>query len=243
MFGWFSRIVIYSIYFRHLKGRGRACVGIRDLWSRIACWLGQQLCAKVSKSWFFTLYSLDHFSTAERSLVENHCHGELFAVSCISNSSYLFCVLRIHFHKGHPDPLGWTCKSSVTVHQFTTRDITQLVQNVPHTKASVLIVDSLSFVLRHHQPVVICQRLQELKKGERLTPETLLYWRTWSHFTSWVVLLIFIPFPLATSWSCKNNCWPPAFRFAFARRCKECLPLSQCCYLCGTCKQWALWCG
>ncbi|XP_056607158.1 elongator complex protein 5 [Triplophysa dalaica] len=74
------------------------------------------------------------------------------------------CVQKIHFHKGHPDPLGWTCKSSVTVHQFTTRDITQLVQNVPHTKASVLIVDSLSFVLRHHQPVVICQRLQELKK-------------------------------------------------------------------------------
>lgn len=75
------------------------------------------------------------------------------------------CLQKIHFHKGHPDPLGWTCKSSFTVQQFTTQDITRLVQNTPHAKAAVLVVDSLSFVLRHHQPVVICQRLQELKKG------------------------------------------------------------------------------
>lgn len=75
------------------------------------------------------------------------------------------CLEKFHFHEGHPDPLGWSCRSSFTVEQFTTEDITLLVQKAQHAKASVLVVDSLSFVLRHHQPVVVCRRLQELRKG------------------------------------------------------------------------------
>ncbi|XP_051528914.1 elongator complex protein 5 [Myxocyprinus asiaticus] len=75
------------------------------------------------------------------------------------------CVHKLHCHKGFPDPLGWTCKSSFTVEKFTAQEITRLVKETQHARASVLVVDSLSLVLRHHDPVVICQRLQELKKG------------------------------------------------------------------------------
>ncbi|XP_051754483.1 elongator complex protein 5 [Ctenopharyngodon idella] len=75
------------------------------------------------------------------------------------------CVQKLHFHKGFPDPLGWMCKSSFTVDQLTSQHITKLIKDTQHAKASVLVIDSLSFVLRHHDPVVICQRLQELRKG------------------------------------------------------------------------------
>lgn len=123
----------------------------------------------------------------------------LLNVNCLLSLKDLILflsVLRIHFHKGHPDPLGWTRKSSFTVQQFTTRDITRLVQNTPHAKASVLVVDSLSFVLRHHQPVVICQRLQELKKGERITPETLSYWCVSFITAHWAVVLMLFSFSI-----------------------------------------------
>ncbi|XP_050969876.1 elongator complex protein 5 [Labeo rohita] len=75
------------------------------------------------------------------------------------------CVQKLHFHEGFPDPLGWKCTSSFTVDQFTSQHITQLIKDTQYAKASVLVVDSLSLVLRHHDPVVICQRLQELRKG------------------------------------------------------------------------------
>ncbi|XP_073693601.1 elongator complex protein 5 [Garra rufa] len=75
------------------------------------------------------------------------------------------CVQKLHFHKGFPDPLGWTSRSSFTVDQFTSQHITQLIKDTQRAKASVLVVDSLSLVLRHHDPVVICRTLQELRKG------------------------------------------------------------------------------
>uniref|UniRef100_A0A8C1F5J9 Elongator complex protein 5 n=1 Tax=Cyprinus carpio carpio TaxID=630221 RepID=A0A8C1F5J9_CYPCA len=74
-------------------------------------------------------------------------------------------VQRLHFHKGFPDPLGWTCRSSFTVERFTSQHITQLIKDTQHAQASVLVVDSLSMVLRHHDPVVFCQTLQELRNG------------------------------------------------------------------------------
>ncbi|XP_059360458.1 elongator complex protein 5 [Carassius carassius] len=75
------------------------------------------------------------------------------------------CVQRLHFHKGFPDPLGWTRRSSFTIERFTSQHITQLFKDTQRAKASVLVVDSLSMVLRHRDPVVFCQTLQELRKG------------------------------------------------------------------------------
>lgn len=74
-------------------------------------------------------------------------------------------VQKLHFHKGFPDPLGWTCRASFTVERFTSQHITQLIKDTQLAKASVLVVDSLSLVLRHHDPLVFCQTLQELRKG------------------------------------------------------------------------------
>ncbi|KAF4110575.1 elongator complex protein 5 isoform X1 [Onychostoma macrolepis] len=75
------------------------------------------------------------------------------------------CVQKLNFHKGFPDPLGWTCRSSFTVERFATQHITQLIKDTQQAKASVLVVDSLSLVLRHHDTLVFCQTLQELRKG------------------------------------------------------------------------------
>ncbi|XP_052008420.1 elongator complex protein 5-like [Xyrauchen texanus] len=75
------------------------------------------------------------------------------------------CVQKLHFHKGFPDPLGWTGKSLFTVETFTTQEIIRVVKETQDPRSSVLIIDSLSLVLRHHDPVVICKRLHELKKG------------------------------------------------------------------------------
>ncbi|XP_037400377.1 elongator complex protein 5 [Pygocentrus nattereri] len=70
-----------------------------------------------------------------------------------------------HFHNAYIDPLGWTKQSSFTVKQFTTADVTRLVREIQHAKASILVIDSLSWVIRHHNPVAVCQQLQELKRG------------------------------------------------------------------------------
>ncbi|XP_043099279.1 elongator complex protein 5 [Puntigrus tetrazona] len=75
------------------------------------------------------------------------------------------CVNKLHFHKGFPDPLGWTRRSSFADTQFTSQDITRLIEDTRRAKASVLVVDSFSFVLRHRDPLVFCQTLQELRKG------------------------------------------------------------------------------
>lgn len=77
-----------------------------------------------------------------------------------NNYKHLF-----HFHNAYADPLGWAKQSSFTVKQFNIENITQLVRETQHAKSSVLIIDSLSWVIRHHNPVAICQQLHELKKG------------------------------------------------------------------------------
>ncbi|XP_062849245.1 elongator complex protein 5 [Trichomycterus rosablanca] len=84
---------------------------------------------------------------------------ELFA-GLYSNRKHLF-----HFHNAYGDPLGWTNQSSFTVKQFCTPDITRLIHEKQHGKASVLVIDSFSWVLRHCDPAFICQELQKLKRG------------------------------------------------------------------------------
>ncbi|XP_066537203.1 elongator complex protein 5 [Hoplias malabaricus] len=75
------------------------------------------------------------------------------------------CMHLFHFHNAYEDPLGWTSQSSFTVKEFNAADITRLVCRRQHAKASVLVIDSLTWVIRHHNPVAVCQQLQELKRG------------------------------------------------------------------------------
>ncbi|XP_026871405.2 elongator complex protein 5 isoform X2 [Electrophorus electricus] len=73
-------------------------------------------------------------------------------------------VHLFHFHNAYSDPLGWTKQSSFRVKHFTTPHIIQLVNKTQNAKATILVIDSLSWVLRHHNPAVICQELQKLKR-------------------------------------------------------------------------------
>ncbi|XP_027024879.1 elongator complex protein 5 isoform X1 [Tachysurus fulvidraco] len=75
------------------------------------------------------------------------------------------CLNLFHFHNAYSDPLGWTRQSLFTVKHFSATDITKLLQETQHAKASVLVIDSLSFVVRHHDPVAVCQELQKLRKA------------------------------------------------------------------------------
>lgn len=74
-------------------------------------------------------------------------------------------VERLHFHDAYSDPLGWTKTPNFTVHQFTTDYISTCLKQTPNAKGLTLVIDSLTWILRHHNPAVICQILQKLKKG------------------------------------------------------------------------------
>ncbi|KAL2079728.1 hypothetical protein ACEWY4_025472 [Coilia grayii] len=75
------------------------------------------------------------------------------------------CAQRLHIHGGFADPLGWIKRSSFTVHQFTSRSISTLISSQPQSKSALLVIDSLSWLVRHLDPVVICKRLQEIRRG------------------------------------------------------------------------------
>ncbi|XP_060791526.1 elongator complex protein 5 [Neoarius graeffei] len=76
-----------------------------------------------------------------------------------SSSLHLF-----HFHNAYADPLGWTEQSLFTVKRFSATEIARLLQESQHAKAPVLVIDSLSWVVRHHDTVAVCQELQKLRK-------------------------------------------------------------------------------
>lgn len=79
---------------------------------------------------------------------------------------YLFLNFRLHIHSAYSDPLGWTEQQAFTVHQFNFKDLTDLVKQTPHTKPVTLIIDSLSWILRHVTPPAVCKTLHQLRKGE-----------------------------------------------------------------------------
>lgn len=51
--------IVWFVLKSFLKGRGRTCAGIWGEWNRSVCWLGQQLCAEVSKIIIITVKTLD----------------------------------------------------------------------------------------------------------------------------------------------------------------------------------------
>lgn len=72
---------------------------------------------------------------------------------------------RLHFHNAYTDPLGWTSDPPFTVDHFTAEDLTPLIKQTAHHKPVTLVVDSLSWILRHHKPPAVCRTLQQLRKG------------------------------------------------------------------------------
>ncbi|KAE8279090.1 Elongator complex protein 5 [Larimichthys crocea] len=74
-------------------------------------------------------------------------------------------IHRLHFHNAYTDPLGWTHNPAFTVHQFCSEGVTQLVKQTSQSKPATLVIDSLSWILRHVGPPAVCKTLQQLRKG------------------------------------------------------------------------------
>uniref|UniRef100_A0A8C9XJ09 Elongator complex protein 5 n=1 Tax=Sander lucioperca TaxID=283035 RepID=A0A8C9XJ09_SANLU len=74
-------------------------------------------------------------------------------------------IQRLHFHNAYTDPLGWTDHPAFTVHQFCLEELTRLVKQTSHPKPATLVIDSLSWILRHLSPPDVCKTLQQLRKG------------------------------------------------------------------------------
>ncbi|XP_036002332.1 elongator complex protein 5 [Fundulus heteroclitus] len=72
---------------------------------------------------------------------------------------------RLHVHNAYPDPLGWTDHPAFAVQQFRVEDLTDLVKQASQPKPATLVIDSLSWVLRHAAPPAVCRTLQQLRKG------------------------------------------------------------------------------
>ncbi|CAB1415331.1 unnamed protein product [Pleuronectes platessa] len=72
---------------------------------------------------------------------------------------------RLHFHDAFTDPLGWTDHPAFTVRQFNLDEVTHLVKQTSLPKAPTLVIDSLSWILRHVSPAAVCKTLQQLRKG------------------------------------------------------------------------------
>ncbi|XP_030609589.1 elongator complex protein 5 [Archocentrus centrarchus] len=72
---------------------------------------------------------------------------------------------RLHFHNAYMDPLGWTNQSAFTVHQFCVDKLTHLIKQTSHPKPATLVINSLSWILRHVSPPAVCKTLHQLKKG------------------------------------------------------------------------------
>lgn len=74
-------------------------------------------------------------------------------------------IQRLHFHNAYTDPLGWIDHPAFTVHQFCSEELTHLIKQTSQHKPATLVIDSLSWILRHHSSPAICKTLQQLKKG------------------------------------------------------------------------------
>ncbi|KAM9836324.1 elongator complex protein 5 [Aulostomus maculatus] len=73
-------------------------------------------------------------------------------------------IQRLHFHNAYVDPLGWTDHPVFTVDQFCLDKLKYLVKQTSQLKPATLVIDSLSWILRHVSPPAVCRTLQQLKK-------------------------------------------------------------------------------
>ncbi|KAM9827655.1 elongator complex protein 5 [Neosynchiropus ocellatus] len=72
-------------------------------------------------------------------------------------------IQRLQVHNAFADPLGWNDHSDFTVDQFSDEKITRLVRQT--SQPVTLVIDSLSWILRHLSPVIVCKTIQQLKNG------------------------------------------------------------------------------
>lgn len=72
---------------------------------------------------------------------------------------------RLHFHNAYSDPLGWTDQPAFTVHQFCVERLSHLVKQTSQSKPATLVIDTLSWILRHKSPPAVCKTLHQLRKG------------------------------------------------------------------------------
>lgn len=77
-------------------------------------------------------------------------------------------IQRLHVHNAYEDPLGWTKKAAFSVQQFCLNDLTKVLKLTSHQKTPILVIDSLSWILRHVCTTTVCSTLQQLKKGGSL---------------------------------------------------------------------------
>lgn len=73
---------------------------------------------------------------------------------------------RLHFHNAYMDPLGWYDDTPFTVHQFCVEEITRLLR-AANSKPTTLVIDSLSWILRHVDCPTVCRTLHQLRKGDK----------------------------------------------------------------------------
>lgn len=72
---------------------------------------------------------------------------------------------RLHIHNAYEDPLGWTKKADFTVKHFCLNDLTQVLKDTSHQNNPIVVIDSLSWILRHVCTTTVCSTLHQLKKG------------------------------------------------------------------------------
>ncbi|XP_070710918.1 elongator complex protein 5 [Pempheris klunzingeri] len=74
-------------------------------------------------------------------------------------------IQRLQYHNAYRDPLGWADNPDFTAHQFCLEELTHLVKQTSHSKPATLVIDSLSWILRHISAPAVCKTLQHLRKG------------------------------------------------------------------------------
>ncbi|MBN3305174.1 ELP5 protein, partial [Amia calva] len=72
---------------------------------------------------------------------------------------------RLLFHDGYTDPLGWRGRDGPSASHFSAQEIGTRVGQTRDAGPVTLVVDSLSWVLRHSPPAAVCQALQELRRA------------------------------------------------------------------------------
>lgn len=72
---------------------------------------------------------------------------------------------RLHIHNAYEDPLGWTKKEVFTVQHFSLNELTRVLKLTSHQKTPVVVIDSLSWILRHSCTTTVCSTLHQLKKS------------------------------------------------------------------------------
>lgn len=74
-------------------------------------------------------------------------------------------VQRLHIYDAYKDPLGWTDQPIFTVQHFCINEITRIVKKTSQPKTATLVIDSLSWIMRHNSTTTVCSTLNQLKKG------------------------------------------------------------------------------